>query len=459
MEDDAMLIGTVLGQAYGNHPGAWRMPSAPPDAYTDINAQVRTAQTAERGGLDYLFYPDRVFLWGDLESGPPMVSMEPLLTLAAIAPATRRIGLVTSASTSFSDPYALARQLRALDVMSHGRAGWNAIPSYEPEAFANYGLPVPGRDEKYERLHEVVQITQALWGSWAREAGSPDKVAGRFADTSHIRPINLQGRQVGSRGPLQIPPSEQGQPVIFMPFASGLGVQAAGLFANGIIAMPSTMDESRAQRDMIRSVTESAGRSADEVKFLSFIGFGLGVTQQEAVERRMALEVAAGLDKRLAHLSALLGPRLDPADGDKALTNAQIAGLRPTPAGPQAVRALELARQGRTPIEILGHGVLDPNPGLVGTAEQAADLLQEWMQARATDGFTLTVDDLHDGLDAFVHQVVPILRRRGLRPDDHRATTLREHFGLPDQLGLDPRLAGNNSNASHGAGRSRTARH
>jgi FMN-dependent oxidoreductase (nitrilotriacetate monooxygenase family) len=441
MDDQGMLIGAVLGQAYGNHPGAWRMSAAASDAYTDIDAQVRTAQTAERGGLDYLFYPDRVFVWGDLESGPPLVSIEPLMTLAAIAPATRRIGLIASASTSFSEPYAIARQLRALDVMSHGRAGWNAIPSYEPEAFANYGLSVPGRDDKYERLHEVVQITQALWGSWAREAGSPDKVAGRFADTAHIRPINLQGRQVASRGPLQIPPSEQGQPVIFMPFASGLGIQAAGTYANGIIAMPSTMDESRAQRDMIRSMTESAGRSANEVKFLSFIGFGLGATQQEAVERRMALEEAAGLEKRLAQLSALLGLRLGSADSDTRLTNAQIAALRPNPSAPQAVLALELARQGRTPHEILGHGVLDPNPGLVGTAEQAADLLQEWMHAGATDGFTLNVDDLHDGLDHFVDQVVPILRRRGLRPHDYRGTTLRDHFGLPDQLGLDPRLA------------------
>jgi FMN-dependent oxidoreductase (nitrilotriacetate monooxygenase family) len=457
MGDRTMLLGAVLGQAYGTHPGAWRMPWAAPDNYTDIHAQVRTAQTAERGGLDYLFYPDRVFVWGDLASGPPIVSMEPMMTLAAIAHATRRIGLIPSASTSFSEPYALARQLRALDVMSRGRAGWNAIPSYEPEAFANYGLPVPGRDEKYERLHEVVQITQALWGSWTREAGIPDKAAGRFADTAHIRPINLQGRQVASRGPLQIPPSEQGQPVIVMPFASGLGIQAAGMYANGIIAMPSTMDESRAQRDTIRAVTESAGRNADEVKLLSFVGFGLGATQQEAVERRMALEEAAGLDRRLAHLSALLGVRIGVADSAKALTSAQVAALRPNPAAPQAARALELARQGRTPHEILGHGVLDQNPGLVGTPEQAADLLQEWMQAGATDGFTLNVDDLHDGLDDFVDRVVPILRRRGLRPEDYRGTTLRDHFGLPHQLGLDPRLAGNPGDDGDRTGRSGVA--
>ena len=314
-------------------------------------------------------------------------------------------------------------------------------PSYEPQAFANYGFPVPPREEKYERLHEVVQITQALWGSWAREAGSPDKVTGRFADTSHIRPVNFQGGQVASRGPLQIPPSEHGQPVIFMPFASGTGVQAAGMYANGIIAMPSSMEESRAQRNMIRSVTEGAGRSADEVKFLPFVSFGLGATQEEAVERRMALEEAAGIEERLAHLSAILGLRLDPADRGKALTNAQIRALRPNPGAAHAVRALELASQGRTPREILGHGILDQNPGLVGTAKQAPDMLQEWMEAGATDGFTIVVDDLHDGFDDFVNHVVPILRRRGLRPDDYQETTLRDHFGLSEQLGLDPRLA------------------
>lgn len=442
MGDNTMLLGLVMGEVYGNHPGAWRMPSADPNAYTDVETQVRSVQTAERGGLDYVFYPDRVFVWGDLESGPPIVSIDPLMTLAAIAPATRRIGLVTSASTSFTEPYTLARQLRALDVMSHGRAGWNAIPSYEPEAFANYGRPVPQREEKYERLHEVIEITQALWGSWEREAGSPDRIAGRFADTSYIRPVNLRGRHVGSRGPLQIPPSEQGQPVIFMPFASGLGVHAAGMYANGIIAMPSTMDASRAQRDMIRSVTEDAGRHADEVKFLPFVSFGLGTTQQEAVERRMVLEEAAGIEKRLAQLSAVLGVRLDPADRDKPLTSAQVRALRPNPGVPRAALALELAGRGLTSREILGHGVLDQNPGVVGTAEQAADILQEWMEAGVADGFTLTIDDLHDGLDDFVDQVVPILRRRGWRPDDYRGTTLRDHFGLPQQLGLDPRLAG-----------------
>jgi len=442
MGENSMLLGAVLGEMHGNHPGAWRMPSADPHAYTDVTTQVRAAQIAERGGLDYLFYPDRVYVWGNLESRPPIVSMEPMMTLAAIAHATRRIGLVASASTSLSEPYTLARQLRALDVMSHGRAGWNAIPSYEPEAFANYGLPVPQREEKYERLHEVVQITQALWGSWERAAGIPDKRTGRFANTSFIRPVNLQGRHVASRGPLQIPPSEQGQPVIFMPFASGLGVQAAGMYANGVIAMPPSIEQGKAQRDMMRSVAVDAGRRADEVKLLAFVTVGVGATVQEAVERRMVLEEAAGIQSRLAKLSSVLGIRLDPADRDNPLSSVQLRALHPNPAAPQGLRALELASQGLTPHEILGHGVLDPSPSVVGSPEQIADILQNWMNAGAADGFTLNIDDLHDGLDNFVDQVIPILRRRGLRTDNYQGATLRDHLGIPEQLGMDPRLTG-----------------
>jgi FMN-dependent oxidoreductase (nitrilotriacetate monooxygenase family) len=440
MSNSSFLLGAVLGAMHGNHPGAWRMPSADPGAYTDTTFMVRAAQAAERGGLDYIFLPDRVFIWGDLESGPPIVSMEPTLTLAAIAPATRRIGLVTTLSTSFVEPYSIARQVRALDVMSHGRAGWQAIPSYEPEAFANYGLPVPGREEKYERFTESVQITQALWGSWGRAAGVPDKATGRFADTSQIHPVNLQGRHVASRGPLQIPPSEQGQPVVFMPFASGLGVQAAAKYANGIIGHAPSMEQAKAYRETMRSMAVEAGRGADEVKFLNFFTLTVGATLEEAVRRRMVLEEAAGVEGRVAHLSAVLGVRVDPADRDKRLTTTQTLQLRPHPGVPQAAFAIDLAQQGRTPMEILGHGVLDPAPSVVGTAEQIADTLQKWVQTGAADGFTVTIDDLHDGMDAFVDQVVPVLRRRGLRPEDYTGTTLRDHLGLPEQLGVDPRL-------------------
>jgi len=154
----------------------------------------------------------------------------------------------------------------------------------------------------------------------------------------------------------------------------------------------------------------------------------------------MALEEAAGIDGRLAHLSMMLGVHLDARDRDKPLGVVQAQALRARSGSRQEALAHRLASEGRTPLEILGHGVLDPNPGVVGTPEQVADMFQEWFDAGVTDGFSLVVDDLHDGLDDFVDHVVPILRRRGFRPDDYQGPTLRDHFGLPEQLGPDPRL-------------------
>ncbi|MEU0236319.1 NtaA/DmoA family FMN-dependent monooxygenase [Nocardiopsis sp. NPDC006198] len=423
-------LGVALGDSFGVHPGAWRMPHADPGAYTDVGVQVRAAQAAERGGVDFAFLPDRVFLRDDLGAGPPTFSMEPLMALTAVARETERIGLVPSASTSFSEPYALARQLRALDVISHGRAGWNAVPSYEPEAFANHGRPIPSREGKYERLHEAVQIVQALWGSWEREAGDPDPASGTFADMSRIRPIDLHGRHVGSRGPLQIPPSPQGQPVVFMPAAGGPSIQAAGMYAGAVIGMPNTIEDGHAQRDMVRRSAIAVGRDPEEILFFAFIGFGLGVTHESALERRRTLEDRTDPMPRLAQLSVMLGVHIDPAAAD-----------RPLPAE-QLEQALALAHEGFSPRDILAHGVLDSNPGLVGTPEAAAHLMQEWFEAEAVDGFVLVIDDLHDGIDAFADLVSPILRERGLLRADDGPTTLRGRLGLPEQLGPDPRIRG-----------------
>ena len=440
MGDGQMILGIELGKSYGVHPGAWRMPGADPDAYTNVDAQVRGARAAERAGLDFLFFPDRTFLHGDPDSTPPNFAMEPLLVLAVVARETSRIGLVASASTSFNEPYTLARQFRALDVMSHGRAGWNSIPSFEPEAFANHGRPVPARDDKYERLHETIQITQALWGSWEREAGSPDPVSGRYADPSRIRPVNLQGRHVGSRGPIQIPPSEQGQPIILMPAASGSGLQAAGMYADVIFGGPASIEESRMQQDIARSAVVAGGRSPDDIRFLAFMSVGLGATKRQALDRRRALEEHADLPSRLAHLSMLLGVQLDVERAEEPLTADVVDRMRVHPGAARSAQAVALAREGWAPLDILAHGVLDPGAGIVGTAEEAADLMQAWFEAGVCDGFIFLPDDQQDNIDDIADLLIPVLQRRGLRPEGYRGTTLRDHLGLPSQLGLDPRL-------------------
>ena len=281
MKNKHMILGVVLGNNFGNNPTTWRMPHVDPGSYTNIDATVEQVRTAERGGMDFVFFPDRLYMPGNLAMSPSMFNIDPIITLAAVAQATERIGLIGTASTSFTEPYLLARQLKALDVISRGRAGWNAVPSYEPEAFANFGKALPPREKKYERLHEVIHIVQALWGSWGNEAGKPDQ-AGMFANPAHIRPVNLQGKHVGARGPLPVPPSEQGQPIVMMPVTSGYGLQAAGMYANVVVGMASTIEESRAMRHTIREAVAQAGRDPEEVKFIIFVGFTVGETERQA---------------------------------------------------------------------------------------------------------------------------------------------------------------------------------
>jgi FMN-dependent oxidoreductase (nitrilotriacetate monooxygenase family) len=440
MKNKHMILGVGLANNFGMHPATWRMPHVDPGSFTNIDATVEQARTAERGGLQFVFLADRLYMHGDPATSPPLFNMDPIITLSAVAQATERIGLAGTASTSFTEPYLLARQLKALDVISRGRAGWNAVPSYEPEAFANFGKALPPREKKYERLHEVVQVVQALWGSWGHGAGQPDQ-AGMFADPAHIRPVNLQGRHVGARGPLPVPPSEQGQPVIIMPASSGYGLQAAAMYANVILGMPSSIEEGRAQRQTVREAAVQAGRDPDEIKFLAFVGYTIGDTERQALDARRALDDRIDVGGQLSRLSAHLGLRQELTRPDEPLTPAQLASVRAHPHDARSLRAAGLAKAGWSPRDILAHAVFDPYPSVVGTAGQAADHLQEWFEAEAADGFMVNFDDFSTGIGDFVDRVVPILRERDIFHGGYEGRTLREHLELPPQYGLDPRIA------------------
>ena len=436
---DHMLLGMHFGNGFGAQPQAWRADGVPVDSFTDVDVQVRHAQAAERGLFDFLFLPDFLHLQADLDHEPSMLTLEPLLTLAAVARATERIGLVTTASTSYNDAYTLARQFKTLDVMSHGRAGWNAVPSSGEATAANYGRPALGRTEKYERLHEMVQVVQGLWGSWGEDAFIGDQSSGRFADAAQVQPIGMQGRHVGSRGPLPIPPSAQGQPVIFQAGGGGNGLQVAGRYANGVIGAVFSIEDARAERAALRQAAADAGRDPDEIKFFAGVMPALGDTVRDAVDRRLALGKDV-LPQRVGYLGMMLGLSLGPEHLDRPLSPDQLAVARPHPGDPRSERALAVAREGWTVREVLAHGVIDYHPTPVGPAEVTADHMQEWFEAGAVDGFWVSIDVYENGIDEFVDQVVPELQRRGLYKTEYAGSTLRENLGVPHQYGLDPRL-------------------
>jgi alkanesulfonate monooxygenase SsuD/methylene tetrahydromethanopterin reductase-like flavin-dependent oxidoreductase (luciferase family) len=282
-------------------------------------------------------------------------------------------------------------------------------------------------------------VVQALWGSWEYGAGRPDK-DGRYADPARVRPIDLYGQHVGARGPLPIPPSEQGQPVIVQAGGGGLGLQAAAQYADVIVGMSMSIEAGRAYREAIRQAVSAAGRDPEAVKLVLFVSFGLGATVREALDRRRALDDRADESARTAELGALLGAAIDQEWLDVALPPAVLGTLRPSPKDPRSARAVDLARAGWSPRDLIAHGVLDWNPGVVGTPADAADFLEEWFRAGAADGFILSVDALSDGLAPFVDHVVPILRDGGLFAAGTGGLTLRERLGVPAQYGRSPQL-------------------
>jgi FMN-dependent oxidoreductase (nitrilotriacetate monooxygenase family) len=439
-----MFLGMGMTDGYGNLHGAWRAPHVDPNTYANFDANVRYAQAAERGKFAFLFTPDFPAVRGDLEQSTISNVIDPMMTLATIARETERIGLVATGSTTFQEPFNQARQFKALDVMSHGRAGWNAVTTSDPAVAANYGKPVAERNERYQRAHESIQIVQGLWGSWEHNAWIKDQTGNRFIDSSKLQPINMQGTYVASRGPLAIPPSEQGQPVIYSSGGpSPHLLSLAGRYSSAFIAEVWTIEEARAQREMVRNAAVEAGRNPDEIKYIPGLMTTVAPTVREGLDRRIAI---AGdiIEARIPHLGSMIGLNLDPAMIDQPLTPQQLAQAYASPRDPRSGNVLDVARQGWSLRDILAHGVIDYHPTTVGPGEVHADHLQQWFEAGAADGFWVSPDVYEDGIDAFVDEVVPLLQERGIYPTDYEGPTLRDHLGVPAQYGIDPRIAGDN---------------
>jgi len=436
MNDKKMLIGMQIGNGYGAQATSWMADNVDVRNYTNLDAHVRYAQAAERGKFQFLFLPDFLAQSQKTDHDAPLLTMDPAITMAVMARETTKIGFAATASTTFNEPYNLARTFKTLDVISGGRIGWNAVTTSDPASAANFGAQVADRDTRYERAHEVVQIVQALWGSWQEDAWVADKDRKIFADRSRIRPVNLQGRHVASRGPLEIPPSRQGQPVIFPAGGSPHSLALTGRFANAVIGATFTIEDSRRQRANVRRAAEQAGRNPDEIKFFAGIMPTIAPTKREALDRRGQF-VEPGIRQRVRYLGTMLGLGLTADDLDRPLAEAELAAAQANPADPRSGTALQIAREGWSVRDILYHGIIDYHPSPIGPAEVTADHMQEWFEAGACDGFWLSPDVYEDGIDTFVDQVVPLLQQRGLFHTDYEGDTLRDHLGIDYQYGAN----------------------
>jgi FMN-dependent oxidoreductase (nitrilotriacetate monooxygenase family) len=434
-----MQLALQMVSGYGAEFSAWRMPGTDPAVYTNTDSYVERAIIAENGKFQMIFIADTPALTVDLGPQTPMFPMDPMLALMAVARETKHIGLVATLSTTFNYPYNIARQFKALDVISNGRVGWNAVTTSEPLAAANFGTQVANRKERYDKAHESIQIVQSLWGSWEQDAWTLDVEGGKYADMDKVQPINLQGQYYASRGPLPIPPSEQGQPVIFQAGGGQEGLELAGRYASGVYANPYDIESAREHRQALRQSAARFGRNPDDIKMYAGFMFSIGSTEEEGLERRKQLMSfnPEEIPSRVSYLGSMVGLPLsvNSLDIDQPLATDILKNAYANPMDPRSHRALELLQKGLSIRDVLAHGVINYHPVVAGTPVQVADFLEEWFLAGACDGFSVVPDIAYDGVADFVEHVVPILQDRGLFHKDYEGKTLRENMGVPYQYG------------------------
>lgn len=417
----------------GHHEASWRLPESNPYANTDISHYLNLARIAERGKFDSVFFADAPALFSEV-GRRPSGSIEPTVLLTAIAAATERIGLIATASTTYNDPFNLARRFASVDHVSGGRAGWNIVTTASPDAAKNFGLDdQPLHADRYERATEFVDVSRKLWDSWEDDATLADKASGVWADSSRVHPIDHVGKYFKVRGPLNVPRSPQGHPLLVQAGSSEDGKQFAATYAEAVFTAQQTLADAQAFYADLKRRVVALGRDPDSVKILPGIVPVLGATEAEAREREEELDRLIVPEYARIQLAKTL--RVAPSDlpFDRELPadlpdEDEIEGAKS-----RYTLIVTLARRERLTVRQL-IGRLGGGRGhrtFSGTPEQVTDALESWASQGAADGFNVMPAVLPSGLEDFVEHVIPILRRRGLFRTDYTGQTLREHYGLP----------------------------
>jgi FMN-dependent oxidoreductase (nitrilotriacetate monooxygenase family) len=439
--DRARLFLSVGVNSTGYHAKSWQAGS-PPDRFLDIGYYRDVAEIAHAATLDALFLSDHPALQEDGTSRP-LHSLDPLILFSALAEAVPDIGLIATASTAFNSPYNLARRLATLDLISGGRAGWNAVSTFNPRVAANCGTaPIADHDTRYRRTEEFLQVVTALWDSWqfnrqGRQDGQDGPAGPHSPDLlwppGSIHELNHHGEFFDVRGPLNVPPSPQGHPVIAQAGGSPQGRRIAALY--GEIIYTAQLSKNGAQRfaNGIKDQARQAGRPPGAIKVMPGLVPVIGSTAAEAERNYQQLIDLGGVTQN--EVSALAGRLdLDPADLDldAPLTEEQ---LRPRPGrvAPEGFfnAIADLARDEGLTVRELARRVEGGHRLVVGTPDEVAEAILDWWRDGAADGFTLQPSVLPRDLTTFATEVLPLLQKQGVFPSHYTEPTLRERFGFP----------------------------
>lgn len=414
------LLGT------GSHTAGWRYPGAV-DSFQDFAAIRRIGETAERGCFDLIFMGDN--LNADLKAHPSYtLRLEPLTMLAALSTSTTHIGLGATVSTTYSDPFSVARMFASLDHISGGRAAWNAVTTSNAAVGANFGTVHPDHARRYEMAGEFLDVVKGLWDCWDDDAIVADKASGLYIDPAKVRALDHDGTFFKVKGPVNIGRAPQGHPVVLQAGGSEPGMNLAARTADVVFSVVQDLDEAKAAYASLKNRLPLFGRTARQVTVLPGVMPVVGRTDREARDKLNALQAFIGGGHALGVLSERFGvdfsaydldgpiPELPQADTYHSFTRVLLAKARREQMSLRDLYSLTAAAR--------GHWVL------CGAPETIADTLQQWFEEGAADGFNIMPPYFHEGFDDFVDLVVPILQERGLFRRAYEGDTLRAHFGL-----------------------------
>ncbi|WP_424768213.1 LLM class flavin-dependent oxidoreductase [Paenibacillus sp. sgz302251] len=419
-------------QGIGHHEAAWRHPNTDPANMLDIDYYQKLAKQAEEAKFDSIFIADGLAINPNIEFGPFNNFYEPFTLLAAIAGVTERIGLIGTASTTYEEPYHIARKFASLDHVSKGRAGWNIVTTGNEMSANNFGLETHVEHSKrYIRATEFVEVTTKLWDSWEDDALVADRKAGIFTDSSKIREINHTGNLFKVRGPIDIPRPPQGYPVLVQAGSSEDGKEFAARFAEAIYtAQDNLVDAQRFYRD-VKERMSKFGRQPEQLKVLPGLAPIIGSTEEEAREKFQELNELVVPQYGLHALSKYVNVDLFTYALDGPLP--EMPSMESINGGKSRFKVLiDLAQRENYTIRQLLHAIAfgRGHDTFAGTPEQIADHMEEWFSNEGCDGFNFLPPHLPVDLSEFAKHVVPILQKRGLFRTEYTGHTLRDHYGL-----------------------------
>ncbi|RVT99347.1 LLM class flavin-dependent oxidoreductase [Rhodovarius crocodyli] len=443
------MVGFMQAQNCSIAPGSWRHPANMMDFLTPEYFQ-RIGRVLEEGKFHLAFFDDRLAMpdiFTDdhreaVENGIRVVKMDPISILTAIGMATKRLGLGATYSTTYYEPFHVARLFATLDLMTKGRAAWNVVTSLNSSEAGNFGRTEHlAHDERYERADEFVEVVLGHWDSWEDGALIMDKASGRFADGSKVHALRHQGKYFSSRGPLSVPRSPQGHPVLIQAGQSGRGRQFAGRWGELIFVVYPNLAAGKAQYAALKQAVADAGRDPASVNVAPACYVCVAETRAAAEEKREYIRALAKPIDALVLLSEALNFDFGSKDLDSEFTDEELKRISWTGFRDRVVMLSGKANPTvRDFVHFSGRGTIGEFPIFCGTPQDVADQMEEWFTTPACDGFVLAATHTPGAFEDFTRYVVPELQRRGLYHQDYAGDTLRENLGLPKPAAGDWRL-------------------